>query len=63
MEEATNLLKDIIVDLAKDTVSFIVDKAKKHFIEISNKDQIDVGTAYEEYLTRVHDTYSRGQQE
>ena len=59
MEEATNLLKDIIVDLAKDTVSFIVDKAKKHFIEISNKDQIDVGTAYEEYLTRVHDTYSK----
>lgn len=59
MEEATKLVKDIISGLAKDAAAFLVKKAKDYFVDLNYKDQIDVGDAYEVYLTRVYDTYSK----
>ena len=59
MEEAKILLADIIKDLEKSAASSLVKKAKDYLVDISKKEEIDVGDAYEEYLRKVYDTYSK----
>ena len=59
MEEMTKLFSDIIQGLAKDTASAIAKRAKDYFVDMSTKEQIDVGDAYEVYLRKVYDTYSK----
>ena len=59
MEEARKLATEIFTDLAKSTASFLAKKAKDYVVDISNKDQIDIGEAYEDYLNRVYETYSK----
>ena len=58
MEEARKLAVEVIAKLAKDAVSFLVTKAKDFYVDLDNKEQIDVGEAYENYLTKLYDTYS-----
>ena len=59
MEEATKLVGEIIANLAKNTASFLVNKAKEYAIDIGYKDQIDTGEAFDIYLRKVYDTYSK----
>ena len=59
MEEAKILLADIIKDLAKRAASSLVKKTKDYLVDMSKKEEIDIGDAYEEYLRKVYATYSK----
>ena len=59
MEEARKLLSDVITKLAQSAAQSIADKAKDYFVDRENKEQIDTKSAYEDYLTKVYDTYSK----
>lgn len=59
MVEATELLSKIISKLAEDAAKSIVGKAKDYFVDREYKEQIDFEYAYEDYLIKVYDTYSK----
>lgn len=59
MEEARKLLSDVITKLAQSAAQSIADKAKDYFVDRENKEQIDTKYAYEDYLAKVYDTYSK----
>lgn len=59
MDEAKELLAEVIKKLAVSISQSIYDKAKDYFVDRELKDQVDIGLAYEEYLNKVYDTYSR----
>ena len=59
MEEAKELLSKVITKLAEDATKTIVGKARDYFVDREKKEQIDLGYAYEEYLKKVYDTYSK----
>ena len=59
MDEAKELLAEIIKSIAKDASSALFKKAKIFFTDIDKKKQIEAGDAYVEYLSKVYDTYCK----
>lgn len=56
--DGNQITAEIITELAKSTVQGLVTKAKKHLKDISNKEKIDFGNAYETYLRITRDSIS-----
>ncbi|SMC17276.1 hypothetical protein SAMN02745134_00278 [Clostridium acidisoli DSM 12555] len=47
----TNKIKaDVITDLAKSVANLVLKKMKDYFIDVQNREEIDLGHAFEEYL-------------
>lgn len=52
-----DITKEVIVELAKEASSNILNNIKKYFNNIKIKDEIDFGVAFEKYLSLSYDSY------
>ena len=63
MEAITTLVSlavsESIKNLAKEMTSFLTKKVPEYYKDTKNKELIDSGWAFEDYLMRVYDTYSK----
>ena len=63
MEELTAagalVTTEVIKSLAKDMASFVKEKVSTYFTDTTNKELIDSEWAFEDYLRKVKDTYSK----
>ena len=58
MDEAKELVASIVTKLAQNAAQAIADKAKDYFVDRENKEQIDAGWAFEEYLRKIYVEFS-----
>ncbi len=56
---ATDLLSKAVAKPIEEAAKSMAEKTKDYFVDREIKDQIDVGLAYEEYLAKVYDSYSK----
>ena len=59
MDEAKEFLAEVIKKLAVNAAQAIYEKAKNYLVDRELKDQVDIGSAYERYLEKTYDTYSK----
>ena len=59
MEEAKVLLSTVITELAKDASKAIAKKVTNYFVDREFKEEVDLEYAYEEYLKKLYNTYSK----
>ena len=57
-EFAAKALGTAIDTLVKDATSFVTNKLKDFYIDTINKEDVDSGSAFEEYLQKVYNAYS-----
>ena len=56
---ATTSATEAIKNLAKEMSSFVTKKISEYYTDVTNKELVDSGWAFEEYLYKVRDMYSK----
>ena len=59
MVEATVLFSEVIKKLAVNASQAFSEKSIEYLVDREHREQIDFGLAYEDYLNKVYDTYSK----
>lgn len=57
--DVNKITAEVITDLSKSIAKQLYEKGKSYFKDLKTKDEIDFGTAFEEYLQYTSDLYSK----